>query len=52
MTREETVVLMTILDETVTMHEVCALIVQIGDAGLIRVKVDGRVVMRNPFYKL
>lgn len=43
-------VLTMILDETVTMHEVCPLIVQTGDEGLMRVR--GMVVMRNPFYRL
>ena len=51
-TSDETVVLITILVETVTMQVVCPLMVHTGEEGLMRVKTYGNVVIRNPFYKL
>ena len=52
LTYDDMVVLMTMLAPTVTEQAVCALMVHTGDPGLMSVRTDGRVVMRNPFSKL
>ena len=36
-------------EETMTLHNVCPLIVQTGDDGLIKVSTEGRDVNKNPF---
>ena len=49
---DDIVVLITILPPTLNEQAVCEFMVHTGDCAFIRVSTDGRVVMRNPFYKL
>lgn len=45
-------VLMTMLSETVTVQAVCPFTVHTMLVGLRRVTIEGKVVIKNPFYKL